>query len=90
MSQTYNIYCDESGHMENDREKVMVIGAVRCLLERTRGIAVRVRKIKVHHVTKRKSLIPFPVQQGFTDEELDFIINYDIKYRMGRDSEEEG
>ncbi len=26
---------------------------------------------------------------GFTDEELDFIINYDIKYRMGRDSEGE-
>jgi hypothetical protein len=23
---------------------------------------------------------------GFTNEELDFIINYDIKYRMGRDS----
>ncbi len=22
---------------------------------------------------------------GFTDEELDFIINYDIKYRMGDD-----
>jgi hypothetical protein len=22
---------------------------------------------------------------GFTDEELDFLINYDIKYRMGRD-----
>jgi len=35
---------------------------------------------------------------GLTDEELDFIpsallrtgINYDIKYRMGRESEEEG
>jgi hypothetical protein len=26
---------------------------------------------------------------GFTDEELDFIINYDIKYRMGRDSGED-
>ncbi|MBA3946275.1 MAG: SAM-dependent methyltransferase [Herpetosiphonaceae bacterium] len=25
---------------------------------------------------------------GFTNEELDFIINYDIKYRMGRDAEE--
>ena len=24
---------------------------------------------------------------GFSDEELDFIINYDIKYRMGRDAE---
>ena len=23
-----------------------------------------------------------------TDEELDFIINYDIKYRIGRDSSE--
>ena len=26
---------------------------------------------------------------GLTDEELDFIINYDIKYRMGRGSVEE-
>jgi hypothetical protein len=26
---------------------------------------------------------------GFTDQELDFIINYDIKYRMGRDAESE-
>ena len=24
---------------------------------------------------------------GFTDAELDFIIHYDIKYRMGRDAE---
>lgn len=27
---------------------------------------------------------------GFTDEELDFIINYDIKYRMGQDMAEDG
>ena len=26
---------------------------------------------------------------GFTEEELDFIINYDIKYRMGRDAEDD-
>lgn len=25
--------------------------------------------------------------EGSTDEELDFIVNYAIKYRMGRDSE---
>lgn len=24
---------------------------------------------------------------GFTDEELDFIINYDIKYRLGQEAE---
>jgi len=27
------------------------------------------------------------VHYGFTDEELDFIINYDIKHRMGREEE---
>lgn len=27
---------------------------------------------------------------GFTDEELDFIINYDVKYRMGRDASGKG
>ena len=26
---------------------------------------------------------------GFTDEGLDFIINYDIKYRMGQDNGEQ-
>jgi hypothetical protein len=27
---------------------------------------------------------------GFTEEELDYIINYDIKYRMGLSGSEEG
>ena len=26
---------------------------------------------------------------GFTDEELDFIRNYDIKYRLGADADED-
>lgn len=26
---------------------------------------------------------------GFTDQELDFVVNYDIKFRMGRESEDE-
>ncbi len=26
---------------------------------------------------------------GFTDEELDFILHYDIKYRIGQDAAEE-
>jgi hypothetical protein len=26
---------------------------------------------------------------GFTNEELDFIINYDIKYRLGQDGSDE-
>jgi hypothetical protein len=26
---------------------------------------------------------------GFTDEELDFVVHYDIKYRVGEDGGEE-
>ena len=29
------------------------------------------------------------VHYGFTAEELDFILNYDIKYRLGRGTESE-
>ena len=32
-----------------------------------------------------KSIVPSQKHYGFTDEELDFIINYDVKYRMGQD-----
>ncbi len=28
MSQVFNIYCDESCHLENDRQKAMVLGAI--------------------------------------------------------------
>lgn len=28
-----------------------------------------------------------PAHYGFTEEDLGFIINYDIKYRMGREVE---
>lgn len=30
------------------------------------------------------------VEHGFTDEEPDFIINWDIKYRMGQDATYDG
>jgi hypothetical protein len=29
------------------------------------------------------------VESGFTDEELDYIINYEIKYHMGKDLQED-
>ena len=44
-----------------------------------------------YYAYKSKSIIDeidraLAIHYGFTDEELDFIINYDIKYRMGRGS----
>ena len=50
MSETYNIYCDESCHLEHDRQPAMVLGAVWCPLDKTPEIAVRVREIKRKHL----------------------------------------
>ena len=52
MEQTrlaYNVYCDESCHLENDGLPVMVLGAVWCPIERVHGISVRLREIKSNH-----------------------------------------
>ncbi|HUW08876.1 MAG TPA: DUF3800 domain-containing protein [Anaerolineae bacterium] len=49
MTQVFNVYCDESCHLEKDCQKAMVLGAVWCPLERTRQISVRIREIKVDH-----------------------------------------
>ena len=62
-------------------------------------------KTRVYKGTKAVDVIAFEVKKskliideidrvlarhyGFTDEELDFIVNYDIKYRMGKEEAEE-
>lgn len=49
MTDTLNVYCDESCHLENDRQKAMALGAVWCPLDKAREIAVRLREIKQKH-----------------------------------------
>jgi len=49
MSTTYNVYCDESCHLENDGQKAMVLGAIWCPLEKTRQIAKSIHQIKLQH-----------------------------------------
>lgn len=45
----YNVYCDESGHLEHDQIPVMVLGAVWCPLDKAVEIAARLREIKARH-----------------------------------------
>lgn len=49
MAEVFNIYCDESCHLEHDHINVMVIGAVWCNAELSRPIATRLREIKLKH-----------------------------------------
>lgn len=49
MTTEFNVYCDESCHLENDHQKVMVLGAVWCPLDKRLSIAERLREIKSKH-----------------------------------------
>jgi len=42
----YNIYCDESCHLENDHQKAMVLGAICCEKAKVKEISKQIRLIK--------------------------------------------
>jgi len=86
MTITYNIYCDESCHLENDRQPVMVLGAVWCQLEKTREISVSIREIKKHHGLSPEFEIKWskasPAKQAFYLDLLDYFFdNDDLHFR---------
>jgi hypothetical protein len=81
MSEIFNIYCDESCHLEHDQQQVMVLGALWCPLEKTREIASRIRDIK-----RKYRLAPIfevkwskvsPAGQKFYMELLDYFFDDD-------------
>lgn len=49
MENTYNIYCDESCHLENDDIPVMVLGGTYCRVGEVRRISRAVRDLKQKH-----------------------------------------
>ncbi len=49
MTQIYNVYCDESCHLENDQQTAMALGAIWCPIEKVAEISVRLREIKAKH-----------------------------------------
>jgi len=53
MSEIINIYCDESCHLEHDRQAAMVLGAVWCPADKVRGVHERIREIKQRHGLSR-------------------------------------
>jgi len=44
-----NIYCDESCHLENDRQRAMVFGCIRCTKARVKDISKDLRNLKRKH-----------------------------------------
>jgi len=48
-----NVYCDESGHPENDGQKVMVLGAITCPTSEVRRISDTLRTYRQEHGLSR-------------------------------------
>ncbi|MDE4542249.1 DUF3800 domain-containing protein [Thermoanaerobacterium sp. R66] len=52
MGQVYNIYCDESCHLEHDDSKVMVIGGIWCSKNKIKYISDKIKDLKIKHGIK--------------------------------------
>ncbi|MGM9762644.1 MAG: DUF3800 domain-containing protein [Candidatus Cryptobacteroides sp.] len=76
MDSIYNIYCDESCHLEHDREKAMVIGGVWCPKNKKDEIFRRIREIKEEHNLNPRFEIKWnKVSKGHLAFYMD-IVNY--------------
>lgn len=49
---TYNIYCDESCHLENDQQNIMLLGGVWCAKDKAKDILKRIKEYKIKHGLK--------------------------------------
>lgn len=49
MAESYNVYCDESCHLEHDTIPLMVLGCVWTLKDTAKEIVQRIREIKIKH-----------------------------------------
>ena len=86
MSDTYNIYCDESCHLENDRSHVMVLGAIWTPTSTVREINDQIREIKLRHGLKTTFEIKWtkvsPAQIDFYRELVNYFFgNSDLHLR---------
>lgn len=83
MSKTYNIYCDESCHLENDHKKYMLLGSVTVAFNQLKRHTERIKSIKEKHhfFTEIKWSGVSGSKYQFYREVLEYFFDTDICYR---------
>lgn len=86
MSEIINIYCDESCHLENDNQNIMLLSCTYCSNDRVRQISEEIRKIKQKHKIWRFAEIKWKkVSKSKKDFYLDllqyFLMTSDLQFR---------
>jgi len=83
MNKTFNFYCDESCHLENDHQPFMLIGYVSCAINQVQLHSKNIRQLKAeHHVfyeTKWSGLskAAYPLYNDL----IDYFFATDLQYR---------
>lgn len=81
MSEIFNVYCDESCHLEHDHQPAMVLGAVWCPLDKTRAISVRLREKKIQYHFQPDFEVKWtkvsPARKDFYTDFLDYFFDDD-------------
>ena len=74
---TYNVYCDESAHLPNNHQPVMVLGAIWCPLDETRRVSDAIKVIKEKHGLGRDFEMKWtkvsPAKLGFYSDIIDLF-----------------
>ena len=86
MPDSYNVYLDESCHLENDSINVMMLGSVWCPKEKVRDIGIRIRDIQKQHGLSESFEIKWtkvsPAKQLFYRTLLDYFMDDDdLRFR---------
>lgn len=86
MRNSFNIYCDESCHLEHDRQTAMVLGALWCPSGKVRECNVAIRDIKARYALSKDFEIKWtkvsPAKLDFYQALLDFFFdNENLHFR---------
>lgn len=77
----FNVYCDESCHLEHDRFKAMSLGAVWVPKEKTRAINKRIIEIKAKHGVKPDAEVKWtkisPCNKALYEDIIDYFFDDD-------------
>ena len=87
MSGVFNVYCDESCHLEHDESQVMVLGALWCPAEDARAVSLEIRDIKRSHGLgdhfESKWVKISPMKLAFYDDLIDYFFRDDRLHFRG-------
>lgn len=83
MGKTFNMYCDESTHLENDQMPYMLMGYIKCPYPKIKEYKLKIKEIKDKHRFKGEikwSKVSTKMETFYL-ELIDFFFRSDLEFR---------